>query len=131
MTRKDKLPSTWSAEDAKKGARQAEVWMKFFAGDTWVKRQSSSGARGADETSRVAAVRAAHEAALMRYPNVVGVSEGIEVKRGRPTGAPCITVYVTRKVPKANLSKSHTLPDRIEGVRVDVVEVGSVDALPT
>lgn len=65
----------------------------------------------------------------MRSPNVVGVSEGIEVRRGKPTGTPCIVVYVTRKVPKAKL-KGHPLPERIEGVPVDVVEVGSVDALP-
>jgi hypothetical protein len=66
----------------------------------------------------------------MKYPNVVGVAEGIEVKRGRPTGVPCIVVYVKRKVPKAKLARRHTLPERIEGVRVDVVEVGSVGALP-
>ena len=128
--RKKTLPSEWSASDAAKGARQAKVWMEFFAGDEGAKRQSPGGTQAAAQMSRIAAIRAKHEAELMRSPNVVGVSEGIEVKRGKPTGTPCIVVYVTRKVPKAKLSKGHPLPERIEGVPVDVVEVGSVDALP-
>ncbi len=130
MTKKNDLPATWRAADAKKGARQAKAWMEFFAGAERAKGQSRGGAQDAAQTSPIAATRARHEAELMRYPNVVGVSEGIEVKRGRPTGAPCIVVYVTRKVPKAKLTKRQTLPERIEGVTVDVVEVGSVDALP-
>jgi hypothetical protein len=120
------LRSGWSESDVKKGARQAKAWMDFFAGEEWTRTQSPAGSR----PSRIAKVRAKHEAELMRYPNVVGVSEGIEVKRGKPTGKQCIVVYVKRKVPKAKLAKRQILPERIEGVPVDVVEVGLVGALP-
>lgn len=125
-----RLRSGWSESDTKKGARQAKAWMDFFAGEEWSQTQSPRSVDAAAQTARIAEVRARHEPELMRYPNVVGVSEGIEVKRGKPTGRLCIVVYVKRKVPKAKLAKRHTLPERIEGVSVDVVEVGSVRALP-
>ena len=121
--------SGWSESDAKKGARQAKAWMDFFAGEDWSQAQAPRGNIEA-ETARISDIRSRHESALMSYPNVVGVSEGIEVKRGKPTGRRSIVVYVKRKVPKAKLAKRQTLPERIEGVPVDVVEVGSVDALP-
>lgn len=82
------------------------------------------------EDQMIAAVRARHEADLMRYPNAVGVAEGIKTKQGRPTGRACLVVYVTKKVPQAKLRKRDILPKRIEGVPVDVVEVGGVEALP-
>lgn len=66
----------------------------------------------------------------MRYPNVVGVGEGICTKRGKPTGERCLVVFVERKVPPAKLAKDESLPSRIEGVSVDVVEVGKIEALP-
>jgi hypothetical protein len=33
----------------------------------------------------------------MRYPNVVGVAEDSD-KAGKPTGKPCLVVYVERKI---------------------------------
>jgi hypothetical protein len=118
--------------------------MDFFAGDERtmqrVPGRPQARARGPAQLDaapqpdavahRVAAVRATHEAELMRYPNVVGVSEGIETKRGKPTGRPCVVVYVTRKVSKAKLTKGRALPDRVDGIPVDVVEVGAVQILP-
>lgn len=65
----------------------------------------------------------------MRYPNVVGVADGVGMRAGKPTGEDCIVVYVERKVPKSKLEKGEVLPRRIEGVLVDVVEVGRVEPL--
>jgi hypothetical protein len=104
--------------------------MDFFAGEEWTKAQSPPVVERADADSSIASVRARHEAELMSYPNVVGVSDGFQTKRGRPTARQCIVVYVKRKVPKTKLAKRHILPKRIEGVLVDVVEVGSVGTLP-
>jgi hypothetical protein len=38
-------------------------------------------------------------------------------------------VYVTRKVPRSALTQTQILPTEIEGVPVDVVEVGEVRPL--
>jgi hypothetical protein len=77
---------------------------------------------------RIADVRARHEAELMRYPNVVGVADGIATRRGEPTGEQSIVVYVSRKVPAGELAADAVLPTEVDGVRVDVVEAGLIEA---
>ena len=81
------------------------------------------------EDARVAGIQARHEAALMRYPNVVGVAAGLRTKGGQPTREWCLVVYVTRKVPASTLAKDQILPTEIEDVPVDVVEVGELRPL--
>lgn len=80
------------------------------------------------DAARFAAVRARHEDRLLRYPNVVGVSEGTRVRGGVDTGEPCLVVYVTRKVPAAKLGESGLLPTELDGVPVDVRAVGRIEA---
>lgn len=84
---------------------------------------------GPAEERRIAEVRARHETELLRYPNVVGVAEGIRTRQGKPTGERCLIVYVERKVPRGQLEGREILPSEIEGVPVDVVEVGRVEPL--
>jgi hypothetical protein len=79
----------------------------------------------------VADARARHEAELMRYPNVVGVADGIATRGGESTGEQCIVVYVSTKVPVGELAAEAVLPREIDGVRVDVVEVGRIEAQAT
>jgi len=81
------------------------------------------------EEARIVQVLARHEAELLHYPNVVGVAQGIRTKGRKPTGEPCIIIYVERKIPRSNLDKSAILPSDIEGIPVDVVEIGKVKAL--
>jgi hypothetical protein len=78
--------------------------------------------------AEAAEVRARHEAELMRYPNVVGVADGIASRRGESTGEQCIVVYVSTKVPASELAAEAMLPREVDGVRVDVVEVGRIEA---
>lgn len=78
---------------------------------------------------RLTAVRAAHETELLQYPNVVGVSEGVRTRGGAVTSEPVLVVYVQRKVPEERLPAGARLPRQIDGVAVDVVEIGRVDAL--
>lgn len=53
-------------------------------------------------------------------PLVVGgeVVEGVKVFR----------VYVLKKVPRCELSTDDVIPEEIEGIRVDVVEIGEIKA---
>jgi hypothetical protein len=116
------LGPAWSEQEWAAGERDRQAWEAFFTG------QASSAPSGVPppETARIAAVRAAHEAELMHYPNVVGVAESVRTRDGRPTGEPCMVVYVVRKVPRQELRADEVLPEEIDGVCVDVVPVGEI-----
>jgi hypothetical protein len=81
------------------------------------------------DDASLAAVQARHQSRLLAYPNVVAVSTGTRTKGGQPTGERCLVVYVTRKLPRSALTETQILPTQIEGVPVDVVEVGEVRPL--
>ena len=65
-----------------------------------------------------------HERRLMQLPNVTGVGVG---ERG---GKKVIKVFVTRKVPDAELRPGQIVPRTLEGHETDVEEIGVVTALP-
>jgi hypothetical protein len=67
-----------------------------------------------------------HQAELLAYPGVVTVGAGAERKKGVLTGQAAIVVTVRRKLGPAALKSSGAtgLPDQIENVRVDVIELG-------
>jgi hypothetical protein len=48
---------------------------------------------------------------------------GTKFKDGKDTGQPAIVVFVSRKLPMAELAPEHILPTEIEGVPVDVIEL--------
>lgn len=73
-------------------------------------------------SGRAAAALARHEADLMRRANVVAVAPGTS------DGTACITVYVTHKVPAAQLAPEDLLPREVDGVRVVVTGSGTVTA---
>ncbi|HUG13797.1 MAG TPA: hypothetical protein VMM78_02170 [Thermomicrobiales bacterium] len=63
-----------------------------------------------------------HQSELMAKPNVQIVAQG--EKGGRPV----IIVYVTHKVPLAELQPDEIVPKRLGGYDVDVEESGSITA---
>lgn len=81
------------------------------------------------EEARIAQVRARHETELLRYPNVVGIDQGVKTRGGKRTGVSAIVVYVSRKIPSDQLTAGELLPTEFEGVPVDVVETGPIEAL--
>lgn len=58
----------------------------------------------------------------MAYPNVTGVGVGYKMVRGQRTDEVCIRVYVSQKVPKSKLQPAEILPEKLEGLPVDVIE---------
>ena len=72
----------------------------------------------------IRAAKAGHEGSLFRLANVVGLAVGHKVVGGVETGEPCITVYVERKRPEAELRRRDIVPKALDGVRTDVVETG-------
>jgi hypothetical protein len=115
----------WPKASEAAGARHAASWEKFFA-----EGNSPGGASGEEALdAQAAAVLARHQDELLGYPNVVGTAVGLRTRGGRPSDERCVVVYVQRKVPDSELAEGETLPRQIEGVPVDVVEVGRVQPL--
>jgi hypothetical protein len=81
-----------------------------------------------EQLARVRSVKEAYEQDLMRKANVVGVGVGLRQCGGRFTSMPAVVVSVTHKVPSATLDPQDVIPSELEGVPVDVQEVGYVRA---
>jgi hypothetical protein len=121
------LGPSWTAEQIAAGERFKQGWLDFF-GRLGAAPPEAPPVFDAEAGNR-AAIRATHEARLLAYPNVVGVTEGTRVRKGKPTKEPMIAVLVSRKVPRKSLTKASLLPTRIDGIPIDVVEVGPIEAL--
>ncbi|RMF35827.1 MAG: hypothetical protein D6759_04325 [Chloroflexi bacterium] len=80
------------------------------------------------DLERIKAVKAAHEADLLRKANVVGVGIGFRQRGGEQTDEICIVVSVRKKVPPNQLAPDDRIPTDLEGVPVDVQEVGIIRA---
>lgn len=81
------------------------------------------------ETERILAVKNTHEDELLSKANVVGVGIGFQQKEGKPTGNLALVVMVSNKVPQSILSSNDQIPDSIDGIPIDVQEVGEISAL--
>lgn len=64
-----------------------------------------------------------------RKPNVIGLGVGGKVKDGRITGEPSLMVLVTQKIPNEELRSEDRIPEMVEDVKTDVIEVGFPQAL--
>ncbi len=127
---KKDLHPIWSEQQQLKGKRMHQVWEQFFSESKQTEQGAEQSFSQRSEDLQLSAVLAQHEAALMSYPNVIGVADGIRMRRGKPTGERCLVVFVNRKLPKSKLRKSEILPGEIDGIPIDVVEVGNVEPLP-
>lgn len=77
---------------------------------------------------RAAEVKERYESELLAKENVVGVGVGIRKRQGVYTGEVALIVMVRRKLPRAEVPEGDLLPEEIEGIPVDVQEVGAIDA---
>jgi hypothetical protein len=80
------------------------------------------------QTEKIRSVRKAHEGELMSKANVVGVGVGYRQRHGERTGELALVVMVNKKVPEALLAPEDIIPASLEGVPVDVQEVGEIRA---
>lgn len=74
-------------------------------------------------------VQARHTEVLMELPNVVGVAVGKRERDGETTEETCLVVMVDRKFPLDELEPAAIIPTEIDGVPVDVREIGPFEAL--
>ncbi len=84
-----------------------------------MKRQNTKTKVGA---VRVAQVKERVKQQLQQYSNVVGLGVGLKRVGGQLTNEIALRVYVSQKLPKSELTKDSLLPERIEGVTIDVIE---------
>jgi hypothetical protein len=119
----------WTEEQIEAADQNRQAWEKYFSTPEPVKTKKVPFKLTSEEAVKLAKIRARYEAELLRYPNVVAVGEGIQTKGGKPTGQPCIVVFVVRKIPQDQLAEDEILPEEVEGVPVDVVEAGGIVAL--
>jgi hypothetical protein len=78
------------------------------------------------EKARV--VKQAHEAELLGMPNVVGVGVGLRQQGGMTQNIVSLVVLVRQKKPSTQLAPEQMIPAELEGVPVDVQEVGDIGA---
>lgn len=83
--------------------------------------------RGAQGTSSRAQLRQAARS-LATSLDVCGVYWGVRRKDGEWRDEPCLSVQVHKKHPRQRLPLSRMLPRKLDGVPVDVVEVGVIGA---
>ncbi len=77
----------------------------------------------------VSKIKARYEKKLMKLANVTGVGVGFKHKEGQSTDEVALIVNVTHKKPLTDLSKQDIIPSELEGVPIDVQEVGKIRAL--
>ena len=79
--------------------------------------------------AEVKAIKEKYQTELLQKANVVGVAIGYREKAGQITDQIALTVMVKKKVPLSQLDARDVIPAEIEGVRIDVKEVGEIRAL--
>lgn len=78
---------------------------------------------------------------LTKHPDVVGVTAGYRLRKGRKTREECLTVFVLKKKPKSRVSKKRRIPhylcgrnrdgtvNRMARVYTDIVQIGKARPL--
>ncbi len=66
---------------------------------------------------------------LLPLNHVVGVGYGKKIKDNIMTEEECIIVMVDQKLPEAELEKEDIIPQKLDGVKTDVQEVGEIRLL--
>lgn len=83
-----------------------------------------------DETSaRLNDVQSRYIDMLMSKHNVVGVGIGFRKQGGEIIQQPCLVVMVSEKVPDDELNPEDRIPPELEGIPVDIQEVGRFMAM--
>jgi hypothetical protein len=80
------------------------------------------------DMDHIQVVRKKYEKRLLRKKNVVGVGVGLRQRAGELTDEVVLTVMVREKQPDSALRRRDRIPTELDGVPVDVQEVGTIRA---
>jgi len=81
------------------------------------------------DIEQIKAIKDRYQGDLLHRRNVVGLGIGYKEVGGQPTDQLSLIVMVRKKEPSSQLDAADLLPSEIEGVPVDVQEVGEIVAL--
>ena len=73
-------------------------------------------------------VKRRHEAEILAKKNVVGIGIGFKQRAGVESDELSLVVFVSQKLPDETLSPEDRIPLFLDGVPVDVREVGKIKA---
>ena len=79
-------------------------------------------------TNRIMEVIQEHKGELLKKPHVVGVAVGFRQVEGKSTETLALVVMVDQKIPQNLLTPEQQIPISIEGVPIDVQEIGEISA---
>jgi hypothetical protein len=77
-----------------------------------------------EKTARATLVQKKYTEMLLKIPHVMGVAVGLQKKNGTYTGDVCLVVLVDKKRPANDLTPQDLIPSELDGVCVDVQEIG-------
>jgi hypothetical protein len=77
-----------------------------------------------EKTAKAQLVQKKYSDMLLKIPHVVGVAVGLEKKGGAYTSDVCLVVMVDKKRSAAELAPNEVIPSELDGVKVDVQEIG-------
>lgn len=66
---------------------------------------------------------------IRMFLNVNGVRAGKKITKGVVTDEDAVHVFVTKKLPTTELKKKDIVPERIDGIKTDIIQVGEIWAL--
>ncbi|MBN8617347.1 MAG: hypothetical protein J0L63_00490 [Anaerolineae bacterium] len=81
-----------------------------------------------EATARAMLVQTKYTEQLLRIPHVVGVAIGLRQRGGEYTAEVCLVVLVDQKLPVSELDSNDLIPHELDGVPVDVQEIGQPQA---
>lgn len=81
-----------------------------------------------DQQAKITDIQARYADALMQKAHVVGVAVGLRKKEDVYTDEFCLVVMVDQKLPLDELAPEDRIPAEIEGIPVDVQELGVFSA---
>jgi hypothetical protein len=79
-------------------------------------------------SNRIKAVMQDYKQDLLAKANVVGIGIGYRQLDGKPTDKLALVVMVAQKIPATELSQEDQIPATLEGIPIDVQEVGELTA---
>ena len=77
-----------------------------------------------EKTAKATLVQNKYTDMLLAIPHVMGVAIGLQQKNGVYTDEVCLVVMVDKKVPASELDSQSLIPSQLDGVPVDVQEIG-------
>lgn len=113
----------WTDEELAAGQKFADATAAFFP-EAVIAR-----AEEIEATARITEVQDKYVAELLALPNVVGVAASLKMTAGKLTKRWSLTVLVEQKLPTTKLRKAERVPEEVDDVPTDVIEVGRIEPL--